>query len=423
MARRTGGDQGGLNNPDFPPASRPDPYSEAEISKRLDHVTKQVNGLARGFLQIVTLPFTLEGQTQSFFHPRVEFCHRTARDYLLDTKDRNHAMLNSFPNFEPSNLYTRILLAETIYGWHSKSRYTDIPVFAPLDRPFCQNVDPDLVSKFKLVVSEVEPASIFSIGMSGQTMRTAQPTQMSFTAYAAWCGLDRFVFRELSRDTRQLDEQSVGCSVLCAAISAMNYNLALGLLDMGRGINHLCEMSSHKDGDWKNLKLVPAFVVALATIFAASSIDGRWRWPEELLKLARRLHESILSRNISMWARISGFHAPARGVPDQSATLPTSVSEIRVRLGIAETIKLVELSTRRMDGGSSEPQNVNTTGDGRGDDQRTSELLRLKEWFEEPSMEPEHAKHVIRKEMYMESAEWSSETQKSVQVKGWARLY
>lgn len=417
------GDQGGLNNPDFPPASGLDPYSAAEISKRLNHVTKQVNGLARGFLQIVTRPFALEGQTDSFFRPRVEFCHRTARDYLLHTKDRNHAMLSSFPNFEPSNIYTRILLAETIYGWHSKSRYRDIPVFAPFDRPFCHNVDPDLVSKFRLAVSELEPASIFSIGMSGQIMRTAQPTQMSFTAYAAWCGLDRFVFRSLARDTRRLDEQYVGCSVLCAAVAAENYNLALRLLDMSRGMNHFCEMSSHEYGNWKNVTLVPAFVIALARIFSRSPIDGRLRWPEEMVKLAKGLLKSILSRNISMWARISGFHSPARGVPDQSATPPKSEPEIRVRLGIAETIKLVELSTRRIGGESSEPQNVNTTGDGRGDDQRISELLRLKEWFEEPCFEQEHAKDVIRKETYVESVEWSSETQELVQVKGWARLY
>lgn len=418
------GDQGGLNNPDFPPASRLDPYFADEISERLDHVTKQINGLARGFLQIVESPTGFGGHTQSFFRARVEFCHRTARDYLLHTKDRTHSMLKSFPNFEPSNIYTRILLAESIYGWHSTAGGSLSSVFEGFDRPFCQNVDPDLVSKFDLVVSDLEPAKIFNMGMGGRMrLRPVQPGRISFTAYAAWCGLDRFVVRELARDTRQLDGQSAGCSVLCAAVVAENYDLALELLDMGREINHLCEMSSHKHGYWKKAKLVPAFVIALTTILSTSPTYGRWRWPEELLKLARGLHESILSLNISMWARISGFQASARAVPDKYATLPKSEPEIRVRLGIAETIKLVELSTRRMDGESSESQNVNTTGDGRGDDQRISELLGLKEWFEEPSVEQEHAKHIIRKEMYVESVEWSSETQKLVQVKGWARLY
>lgn len=419
------GDQGGLNNPDFPPASGLDPYSRAEISKRLDHVTKQVNGLARGFLQIVTDPF----ESQRLFRQRVEFCHRTARDYLLHTKDRNHSMLKSSPNFEPSNLYTRILLAETIHGWPSESIIGNKEIFAPFDRLFCQNMDPDLVSKFELPICQLETASTFSIGMGEQAnMYTLQPAQVSFMAYAAWCGLDRFVFRELARDTRQLGEQYVGCSVLCAAVAAKNYNLALGLLDMGRGINHLCEMSSHLNGDWENLKLVPAFVVALATIFLTSPtspINGGWRWPEELLKLARGLQESVLSLNISMWATISGFQVslPAHWLPYTSAIPPKSEPNIRVRLSIAETIELVELSERRMDGESSEPQNVNTTGDGREDDQRISELPQLKEWFEGPTIEPEYANHVIQKVMFMESAEWSSETQKLVQVRGWARLY
>lgn len=415
------GDQGGLNNPDFPPSSGLDPYSAAEISKRLDHVTKQVNGLARGFLQITTHSFPPAAQMEIFFLPRVEFCHRTARDYLLHTKERYRAMLKSFPNFEQSNVYTRIHLAETIHGWHPTSSPRDIRGFAHFDRPFCQSMDPDLVSKFELPIRELELARNFNTGHGRRaTVQTAQPAQMSFTAYAAWRGLDRFVLRELARDTRQLDEQSVGCSVLFAAIAAKNYNLALGLLDMGRGINDLCEMSSNIG---KSLRLVPAFVVALTTIFSASPIGRRWRWPEESLKLARALHESILNLNISMWATVSGVQVPVRQSPEKSAISPTSEPEIRVRLGIAETIKLVELSTRRMDGESSEPQNVNTTGDGRGDDQRTGELLRLKEWFQETCVKPKHAKYNNCKRMHVESVEWSSETQKLVQVKGWARLY
>lgn len=423
------GDQGGLNNPDFPPASGLDPYSAAEISKRLDHVTKQVNGLARGFLQIVTQTITnssaIRGRTESFFCPRVEFCHRTARDYLLHNKERNDAMLKSFPSFEPSSLYTRIFLAEIIHGWHSKDLGGTLTGIAPFDQPILQNMDPDLVRKFEPALSDVKMATISRIGIMRNDRlpwREEPAAQISFTAYAAWCGLDRSVLRELAKDTRQLDEQSVGCSVLCAAVAARRYNLALGLLEMGRGMNHLCEMSSHEDGDWQNVTLVSAFVIALTRIFSRSPIDGRLRWPEELLKLAKGLLKSILSLNISMWARICGFETSR---PDQYSFgfPPKSEPKIRVRLGIAEMIELAELSTRRMDGESSEPQNVNTTGDGPGDDQRISELLRLKEWFEEPRIEPKHAKHVVRKEMYVESVDWSSETQKLVEVKGWFRVY
>lgn len=420
------GDQGGLNNPEFPPAGGLDPYSAAEISKRLNHVTKQINGLARGFLQIITRPFVLEGQTESFFRAKVQFCHRTARDYLLETEDRHRAMLNSFPNFESSNLYTRILLAETIHGWHSKSRYRYIHIFTPFDRSFCQNVDPDLVSKFELAVQQLEPSSLFRIGASTQEIiRTAQPAQMSFTAYAAWCGLDRFVLREVARDTRQLDENYVSCSILCAAIYAENYTLALRLLDMGKDMNHLCEVSPHEHGDWKVVTLVPAFVIALARIISTSPIysDRRGKWSEELLKLTKGLLKSIISLKISMRARIIGIQTSTGWAPSKSGLDSSAEPEIQVQIDIADTVRLVETMARRMDGGNSEPPPLSTARGSRVDDQGIAEVQRLKGWFEEPIIQSEGEKNMLCKEIHMESAEWSSETQRVMHVEGWARLY
>lgn len=243
-----------------------------------------INGLARGFLQVIKRYYILEGQTKRFFRARVQFCHRTARDYLLQTEDRHRAMLNSFPNFESSNLYTRIFLAEIRNGWHSTIHSVPIRIF-PFGRSFRQNVNSDLVSKYELVVRELGPSCYFSIDMDNQGMKmgTLLSLQISFTAYAAWCGLDRFVLREVARDTTQLNEKSVvSCSVLCAAISAENYNLALRLLETGREFNHLCEMSPREDENWEELTLVPAIVIALWQIISTSVIHSNMReiWPK-----------------------------------------------------------------------------------------------------------------------------------------------
>lgn len=457
------GDQGGLNNPDFPPASGLDPYSEAEISKRLDHVTKQIDGLARGFLQIITRSRVRRGQIQSFFSARVQFCHRTARDYLLQTKDRHRAMLNSFPNFGSSNLYTRILLAETIHGWRPLSLLSSASIFDSFERSFCKNVDPDLVSKFELAVHELELARIFNIGRGrdANLIRLKAP-KMSFTAYAAWCGLDRFVLREVARDTWHLKEKSVGCSVLCAAVSNENFNLALGLLDMGRGLDQLCEMSClayrecpssdspcddcphcecpyidcpsdecpHGTYDgydclkvWEKVTLVPASVISLATIFSTSPTygEGEGDWSEELLKLTKGLLKSLRSQKISMRARISGILEPSNCYHRENL-----IPEIQVHLDIADAFTIVEMLKGRIDGGRPELLNLNTVEDGLIAEHGNSELVRLKEWFEQPIAHPEPLEAGLSKAMRMDSVEWSSETLGLVQIdpqEAWVRLY
>ncbi|KAJ0115527.1 hypothetical protein J7T55_010349 [Diaporthe amygdali] len=241
-------DQGGLMNPNFPPASGLDPYSEDEISTRLDHVTKQINGLARGFLQTYTDGPLNEGQTGRLFRIRVQFCHRTARDYLLQTEDRRRAMLRSFPNFENSHLYTRIFLAEVIHGGHSKNPHSLRHIFTPLDQSVRQNADPDLVSKFDLPVQNLEPPRMLRLVQNTLLIPPVEgPAKVSFIAFAAYCGLDRFVLRESTRDITELNETSVSCNILLAALSGEHYNLALALLNLGKGMTQLCGVSENNE--------------------------------------------------------------------------------------------------------------------------------------------------------------------------------
>lgn len=146
------GDQAGLMNPDFPPPSEMSPYSEEEISKRIDCVTKRVNGLARGFLEVKLRESSRSSlENGTFFASEIQFCHRTARDYLLHNEDRNSGLLKSFPNFDKSSVYTRIRLAEIIHG-HNPKEELDHEIFYPLDRSLLGDIDPYLVDKFKLAL-------------------------------------------------------------------------------------------------------------------------------------------------------------------------------------------------------------------------------------------------------------------------------
>ncbi|KAH8774417.1 hypothetical protein F5883DRAFT_412858 [Diaporthe sp. PMI_573] len=148
-------DNGGLMGPNFPACGKMKPYSEEEIAKRLDHVTKQIDGLARGFLEIQRDDEVLRpwGCTRSFFAYRVQFCHRTARDYLLDNEHRHRSLLDSFPDFEQSQPYAKICIAEAIYGWHSKSP-AGHDVFAMFDQLFRQNIDPNLIARWEVSLRE-----------------------------------------------------------------------------------------------------------------------------------------------------------------------------------------------------------------------------------------------------------------------------
>lgn len=67
-----------LLNPDFPQFDSLRQYSHQEIFRRVEYVKKQIAGLARGFLEVY------ESHFKPPFHTyKVRFCHRTARDYLL----------------------------------------------------------------------------------------------------------------------------------------------------------------------------------------------------------------------------------------------------------------------------------------------------------------------------------------------------
>lgn len=106
--------------PNFPPApSGIDPYSDEETGKRVDHVANQIDGLGRGFLEVWKDDERKDDERNPCFASRVRFCHRTARDYLLQNEDRRRALLDLFPSLENSQPYIRLCLAEIIHGWES----------------------------------------------------------------------------------------------------------------------------------------------------------------------------------------------------------------------------------------------------------------------------------------------------------------
>lgn len=97
-----------LDNPDFPFNKTMCCYSEVEIKQRLARIEKQVAASTRGMLEFRLSRARFGCETHAFFKGRIDFIHRTFRDYLLSRwRDKET------PNFET---YVRIALAEVKFS-------------------------------------------------------------------------------------------------------------------------------------------------------------------------------------------------------------------------------------------------------------------------------------------------------------------
>lgn len=210
-------DESGLLDPSFPPSTKSQPYSEQDVAERLKGVTERVNGLTRGFLELVTVE-SLEPRTTQ----QVRFCHQTAREYLINNTKRRAAMEKSWPNFHQSDPYGRIYLAQLIYM--SNSKYCDASGY--LNMPFCRNFSLDTIRRFETPMKRL----LYPLW----TGRTRDYDTVSFLQYAAYCRLDTFVLSEIANKP-EIYLQSRGTSIFLTSMHSAtenrgNYDLALGLL-------------------------------------------------------------------------------------------------------------------------------------------------------------------------------------------------
>lgn len=430
-----GCDQGGLMNPDFPQPNGMNPYTEEEVSKRVKYVTKQINGLARGFLEVGRRnTFPNQGKVSSFFDSTVQFCHRTARDYLLHNKDRQCGLLDSFPNFEQSGVYTRVLLAETIHGYKSKmERFIDI--FNRFTPSFCSEIDSDLVRKFELPVRDlVPPLSTFlpPDPLHASKVRDHGLAQVSFTEYAAFCGLSQYVLREVATDATKLDGITSHGDVVLAALANKKYDLVSQLLRSSTG-KRLCTVW---DEDGKVQSQAPACVLAVTevlrqTIGIAPPFSNytlyfpKDTFHEQELKLFKDILRFTVSMKISMRIRlrgvVGGYGEPPLDDPDG----------LRVQIDIGETLQLLEnctVSIAAQHYGWRCPAHhsnilrlMSTARLGQLVDKGKDATHVLKEWPDQPH--PVFSQDDRRHQVFMEKVEWGFDNQNLVELKGWVRVY
>lgn len=209
----------GLLDPEFPTDNEIQPYSEAEATKRMQRVTKQINGLTRGLLEldeslkcnvdINNLPLNTY-----FRSPGVRFCHRSAYDYLVSNETRYQKLCASWPNFDKTDVYGRIHLARLLYGADFDcvlgfNNYLDCGATTP--HLYCREFDSRTIWKFEAPLRPLLHGQFE--GYVDDLCPTIQAAP-SFFQYCAYCDLDTFVLSVMSEPPNDL--HSVGSSLLLA---------------------------------------------------------------------------------------------------------------------------------------------------------------------------------------------------------------
>lgn len=439
-------DEGGLVDPDFPQPSRIKPYSEEEVFKRVQNVTRQIDGLARGFLQVTSGPrndTTSNGEVPSFFDATVQFCHRTARDYLLHNKHRHHSLLDSFPNFERSGVYARIILAELIHGYQSK-----VPPLHNIfsrgdgDRLFLGEIDPDLAGRFELPVQDLVPPFATRLLSGAQHIPSSldhRLAQVSFTEYAAFCGLDQYVIRKVATDAIKLNGTTSCGSVLLAVLPKWRFNLVPEILRWSRGKKQLCVVW---DEHGNVQSLTPACVLAvteiLRRVFGKEELL-RFSTPPNISEIELKRGKELLRFSIGM--KIS-MRITIRGIKKKHGEETSDeLEDLRVQINITEALDVLEkihediTRLERPQGVYSETMGVRYTGTKMLENISTARLGRvvdkeadtteygLKEWPDQLHPFFSHGTEDFKFQMFVEKVEWALDSQDFVELDGWMRLY
>lgn len=292
----------GLFDPDFPSATECRPYSAQEITMRLDRVTRQVYGLTRGLLEIVT-----ESESDiywssdrclddTFALSRVRFCHRTARDYVMEKRYAD--LRDSWPDFDETDIYGRIHLAKFVYGL--KPGVAAGLVGSYLNKEYCEDFSVNTIRKFEAPLGPLlRPLWVSStpyVDKENRYYMNNDHSRVTFLQYATYCKLDRFVHAAIAADPSK-GFHSQGTNILISSIRRNpNWQFSLSLLQTGVvDLDFMIETEIEQEGTL----MLPTWVVGLWVIvthyiypFRHLSYQNNLDEPELcVVQLLRHLHE------------------------------------------------------------------------------------------------------------------------------------
>lgn len=252
-------------DPQFPRAHTKHGYSKQEIEKRFQDVQHQLDGYTRGMLEMVDdgkFGGHVFGVTR-----RVEFLHRTLRDYLL-SEPRRSRIVDQFPNFNPIEAFARLRLAEVTLlvpeydalarkslgggpGHHVLvAQYTDF-LIEPLEILKFNGsrqleLPLDLLERFSHVVRsrQVLAVELRDFATKRSSMAKISPDALSFLHLAAYRSQFSYIISKVSKN-RELLKSGNDLSLLLSAVFGGSPDFVLTLLNMGACPNDKFELPIH----------------------------------------------------------------------------------------------------------------------------------------------------------------------------------
>lgn len=305
-----GDDTAGLLDPEFPTDTTCQPYSEDDVAQRLQHVTKQVNGLTRGLLRITRRPPSDNCLNGYFEELRITFSHRSARDYLVLNEARYKQLCASWPRFDDTDVYGRTHLAQLIYGVSLDDTQTDgTEDFVGISRYlhpginwFCRGFDLGTIRKFEALLQPLLHPTYNNMSWvnknasSCMSQSSLADLQVSFLQYAAWCSLDRYVLSEvMTRPPKDL--HLPGSSILLACdFESFASPFILKLLDNHVSLDNMVQVKPPVDP----VIAMPAWVILLLEVIddtivrvgmSEKEFGNSREYMASQVRLFRRLHE------------------------------------------------------------------------------------------------------------------------------------
>lgn len=90
-------------------------YTETDIAEQVDLVTVPIRSLTNGLLEVIRTERFLRGPSRLDF-AKVQFFHRTARDFLVQDDKRMEKLCQSMPNLGLGTAFQLLRLAEFLAG-------------------------------------------------------------------------------------------------------------------------------------------------------------------------------------------------------------------------------------------------------------------------------------------------------------------
>lgn len=325
-------DKDGLLDPEFPVADACQPYTEVEIAERLECARRRVNGLTRGLLEIFTewQGYTDRAMIPSFTSPKVRFCHKTARDYLIQ---RYAELQASWPNFDQVDVYGRLHLADCIYGLdlNTDEEQMEWKLFPS----FCESFDVNTIRKFEAPLgSLLRPSICFEEPPAASRDKQDQSNRVSFVQYAGYCGTVRqYVLSVLDTDPA-MNIHSPGSNILLGILESRwtvptdgDYYKKVCSALVEKGVADLGRMVDTRSNLNGQVLALPTWVIAMYKILNRTQFMIRHKyWACELVELARTLHEYGIhvGQSLSMTVEI----IIGRGEQEKTLTFHVSTGEV-----------------------------------------------------------------------------------------------